>query len=168
MGTRGIELLGGNVDEIKKLLEKAFADEWLAYYQYWVGAKLAMGPMREGVVAELTQHAADELRHAQMVADRLIQIGGTPATAPDKWYDLTNCKYEAPDDPYVRVLLDQNIRAEQCAIDVYKNLMDVTKEKDFATYDAALEILKDELEHEEDLQALLEDMNAMTAREMKK
>ncbi|MFW6210657.1 MAG: ferritin-like domain-containing protein, partial [bacterium] len=165
MGTKGIEILGGNVEEIKTLLEKAYAEEWQAYYQYWLGAKVAKGPMREGVMAELNQHAADELRHAGMVADRLIQIGGTPALSPEKWYGLAECDYEEPSDPYVRVLLDQNIRGEQCAITTYKNILDVTKEKDFVTYNMVLQILQDEVEHEEDLQALLEDMDSMVARE---
>jgi hypothetical protein len=35
----------------------AFADEWLAYYQYWLGAKVVKGPMKEAVIAELLQHA---------------------------------------------------------------------------------------------------------------
>ncbi|HDQ26666.1 MAG TPA: ferritin [bacterium] len=168
MGTKGIEILGGNVKEILALLEKAFADEWLAYYQYWLGAKVAKGPMREGVMAELIQHATDELRHAGMVGDRIIQLGGTPALSPKIWYDLTNCGYDAPEDPYVRSLLEQNIKGEQCAISVYKKMLDVTKDKDFVTYNMALQILQDEVEHEEDLQAIVEDIDMMVSREMKK
>jgi bacterioferritin len=40
----------------------------LAYYQYWLGAKVVKGPMKEAVIAELLQHATDELRHAGLVA----------------------------------------------------------------------------------------------------
>jgi bacterioferritin len=102
-----------------KLLNMAFADEWLAYYQYWLGAKVVKGPMKEAVIAELLQHATDELRHAGMVAGRIIQLGGTPVT-PKKWYDVTNCGYDAPDDPFVKTILDQNIKGERCAIGFYK------------------------------------------------
>ena len=28
-----------DVDQLVKLLNMAFADEWLAYYQYWLGSK---------------------------------------------------------------------------------------------------------------------------------
>ena len=66
-----------DVEQLLKLLNMAFADEWLAYYQYWLGAKVVKGPMKEAVVAELLQHATDELRHADMVAGRIIQLGGT-------------------------------------------------------------------------------------------
>ena len=91
------------------------------------------------------------------VATRIVQLGGTPPTTPQQWFGLSPCAYDAPEDPYVAVLLAQNIAGEQCAISVYKNLMDVTKDKDMVTYNMALTILQQEVEHEEDLQALLED-----------
>lgn len=164
MGTKGreiLESLGIKSADLIKLLNKAFADEWLAYYQYWTGAKVAKGIPREAVIAELTQHAADELRHAGMVADRIIQLGGTPLLEPKDWYTNTNCHYEAPADPDVRALLEQNIRGEQCAIGVYKKIMDYTKDKDPVTYDIALQILQDEVMHEEDLETIKEDIAIM-------
>ena len=164
MGTRGRALLkdmGIDIEKLIDMLNKAFADEWLAYYQYWVGAKLAKGMPREAVVAELLQHATDELRHAGLVADRIIQLGGTPLLEPKEWYDFTNCGYDRPDDPDVRKLLDQNIKGEQCAIGVYKKIIDYTKDKDPVTYDMALKIMEDEIEHEEDLEAIKEDIQVM-------
>lgn len=164
MGTKGRSIVGMDVDELIGLLNRAFADEWLAHYQYWLGAKLAKGPMKDGVIAELLQHAADEMRHADMVANRIIQLGGDPVLTPKAWYDHTNCGYDAPEDPYVRTLLEQNIKGEQCAITVYDALMKTTKDADPVTYELALQILNDEVEHEEDLQGLLEDLDLMLDR----
>ena len=164
MGTRGREILqerGIDIFQLTKMLNQAFADEWLAYYQYWLGAKVAVGMPKEAVVAELTQHANDELRHAGMVADRIIQLGGGPLLDPKTWFDYANCDYDKPDDPNVRVLVEQNIKGEQCAIDVYKKLMDYTRDKDPVTYDMALRILTDEIEHEEDLEAIRADIQMM-------
>ena len=158
MGTRGKEIIKMDVNELIKELNKAVADEWLAYYQYWLGAKIAKGPMRKSVVAELSEHAADELRHADMLTERIIQLGGTPVISPKDWYEITNCGYEEPNDPKVKALLDQNIKAEQCAIDAYQDLINLVKDKDEITYQMIVEILADEVEHEEDLQALVEDM----------
>ena len=53
MGTRGREIVGAGTEKVLTLLNKAFADEWLAYYQYWLGAKVAKGPMKESIIAEL-------------------------------------------------------------------------------------------------------------------
>ncbi|MCX7848359.1 MAG: ferritin-like domain-containing protein [bacterium] len=161
MGTVGRKIVGMDVNELLTLLNKAFADEWLAYYQYWVGAKVVRGPMKEAVIAELDQHAADELNHATLLSARIIQLGGTPLLTPQDWYKHTNCGYDAPEDPFVRNVIEQNVKAEQCAISVYKKLMDVTEGKDMVTYNLALQIMEDEIEHEEDLQNLLEDFELM-------
>jgi bacterioferritin len=161
MGTKGIEIVGMDVKLLLDLLNKAFADEWFAYYQYWLGAKVVKGPMKEAVIAELMQHATDELRHADMVSTRIIQLGGTPVTEPKKWYDVTSCGYDAPDNPFVEAILEQNIKGERCAIGFYKRLLDATQGKDPITYNMVLQILQDEVAHEEDLQALFEDLEFM-------
>ena len=46
MGTKGKAIVGVDVNKLLTQLNKALADEWLAYYQYWVGAKVAVGRMR--------------------------------------------------------------------------------------------------------------------------
>lgn len=164
MGSRGISIVGMDVKKLLTLLNKALADEWLAHYQYWVGSKVVAGPMKDAVIAELVQHAAEEMAHAELLATRIIQLGGTPALTPEQWLKLTNCKYEAPEDPFVQTVLEQNIRGEQCAISVYDELMKVTKEADPVTYNIALQIIEQEVEHEEDLQSLLDDLQMMLSR----
>jgi bacterioferritin len=164
MGTRGREIIGMDVDKLIDLLNRAFASEWLAYYQYWLGAKVIKGPMKDAVAAELNLHATEELAHATLLAGRIIQLGGTPVVSPKDWFALSPCSYDAPTDAYVAVLLDQNIAGEQCAITTYKTMMDVTKDKDMVTYNMALGILEQEVEHEEDLQSLKEDLDLMVQR----
>jgi len=161
MGTKGSAIVGEHRDKIVTLLNKALADEWLAYYQYWVGAKVVKGPMKDAVIAELNQHALDELRHAGLVADRLIQLGGVPLLSPEQWLKHTNCGYDAPEDPYVLAVLAQNIKGEQCAIQVYNELLKTTRDIDPVTYNMVLGILSDEVMHEEDLQNLDEDLSLM-------
>lgn len=161
MGSRGISIVGMDVNELLMLLNKALADEWLAHYQYWVGAKVVAGPMKDAVIAELLQHSTEEMAHAELVSDRIIQLGGTPILTPADWFKLTNCEYEPPTDPFVQAVLEQNIRGEQCAISVYNDLMKKTRDTDQITYNIALQIIEQEIEHEQDLQDLLEDLNLM-------
>lgn len=161
MGTKGKEIVKVNVEKILEMLNRAFADEWFAYHQYWLGAKLAKGPMRNEVVAELEEHAADELKHSIMLINRINQLNGTPPLSPQDWYKKANCKYEPPKNPFVEALLKQNIEGEQCAIEVYNKLLLITKDKDPITYNIALQILEDEIEHEEDLETLLEDLKSI-------
>jgi bacterioferritin len=164
MGTRGREIVGMDVDELLKLLNRALADEWFAYYQYWLGAKVVKGPMKDAVAAELLLHSTEELAHADLVANRIIQLGGKPVTEPKKWYEWSGCGYLPPDDEYVKTILSQNIEGEQCAISYYNDLMKKTKDTDIITYNMVLTILNQEVEHEEDLQALLEDLELMVNR----
>ena len=164
MGTRGREIIGMNVEELLARLNRAYASEWLAYYQYWLGAKVIKGPMKDAVAAELNLHATEELNHAGLLAGRILQLGGVPVTSPEGWGKASPCPYDAPEDPYVAVLLDQNLAGERCAITAYKALMDATEGKDMVTCNLALTILEQEVEHEEDLQNLREDLDLMVER----
>ena len=82
MGQKGRSIVKMDVDELINLLNKALSDEWLAYYQYWIGAKVVKGPMKDAVIAELTLHATEELGHAELLSTRIIQLGGTPVLIP--------------------------------------------------------------------------------------
>ncbi|MCX7916819.1 MAG: ferritin-like domain-containing protein [bacterium] len=159
MERKGIKIVKGNIEEIVEKLNKALSDEWLAYYQYWIGAKVVKGKFREEVANELKEHADEELKHAEMLVDRIIQLGGNPVLSPEEWYKLTNCGYDAPTDANVISVLKQNIKGEQCAIEVYQNLAEYLKDKDNISYYMVLEILKDEIEHEDDLINILEDIS---------
>jgi len=161
MAEIGRAIVKMDVDELISLLNKALADEWLAYYQYWIGSKVVKGPMKDAVTSELQLHATEELSHAELLAERIVQLGGTPVLSPDEWSKITNCGYDAPEDPFVEAILDQNIKGEQCAIDTYQKLLLEVKDKDPVTYNTVLSILEDEVEHEEDLQSLDEDLDMM-------
>lgn len=161
MGQKGREIVKMDVDKLISLLNKALSDEWLAYYQYWIGAKVVKGPMKDAVIAELALHSTEELSHAELLSARIIQLGGTPVLSPKEWLKLTNCGYDEPKDPYVEEILNQNIKGEQCAIRFYSDLLDITREGDPVTYNIVLTILSQEVEHEEDLSALKEDLELM-------
>ncbi len=158
MGTKGREIVKLDVNELIKLLNKAYADEWLAYYQYWVGSKVAEGRMRGIIAKELAEHANEELAHAEKLSERIITLGGKPLITPQELLKESGCGYDAPTDPCTKTLLKQNIKGEQCAIMTYKALLEHVEGKDPITYHLILEILEEEVEHEEDLESLLSDM----------
>jgi len=159
MARKGNSIVKGiEINEIITMLNRAYADEWLAYYQYFIEAKVIKGIMKDAAIAELQQHAADELRHANMVSDRILQLGGTPLLHPQEWFKQTNCGYDAPTKYNVVNILEDAIKGEQCAISVYSEIAETTRNKDIVTYDIVSQILADEVEHEEDLQALHDDI----------
>ena len=158
MGKQAVAISGVDVKELITMLNEALSEEWLAYYQYWIGARLLEGPMRGEVEPELLLHATQELGHATLVVDRIIQLGGIPVLNPDQWSTLARCAYEAPTDPYIEVILNQNLEGERCAIKRYQEIAAFTNGKDFSTYQMAVNILNEELEHEHDIESFLTDL----------
>jgi len=161
MGAHGIEIAGVDVQKLIGMLNGALSEEWLAYYQYWIGARLMEGPMRSEIEPELLLHANQELNHAVLVVGRIIQLGGTPVVHPADWFKFSHCEYDAPTDPYVEVVLNQNLKGERCAIKRYKDLADFTNGKDHTTHQMATTILNEELEHEQDIEDWITDLRRM-------
>lgn len=154
IGRKIVSNAGLNVDELINLLNKAYSDEWLAYYQYWVGAQIASGMLAVSLIPELEEHANEELDHAQKLAKRIIELGGTPVLSPEEWYKKSTCGFLTPKDADAGVLLKQNIQGERCAIEVYNRLLFLVKDKDLITAHLIRQILEEEVEHEQDLENL--------------
>lgn len=161
MGKKAVEIANLEVDKLIQMLNEALSEEWLAYYQYWIGARMMEGPMRSEIEPELLLHATEELAHAELVVNRIIQLGGTPVLNPSQWAGLARCEYEEPIDPYVMNILEQNLRGERCAIQRYQEIAEFTNGKDLATYQMAITILNDEIEHENDIEAFMNDLNRL-------
>lgn len=100
MARESVKILQGKLDveSLISQLNAALAEEWLAYYQYWVGALVVEGAMRADVQSEFEEHAEEERRHAQLLANRIIELEGVPVLDPQKWFELARCKYDAPQE----------------------------------------------------------------------
>ena len=161
MGKTAIGIAKLDVEKLLQMLNEALAEEWLAYYQYWIGARMMEGPMRSEVEPELLLHATQELGHAELVVNRIVQLGGTPLLNPDQWKSFARCAYEEPTDPYIEEILKQNLSGERCAIERYEEIAEFTQGKDHSTYQMAITILNEELEHEHDIEDWLTDIERM-------
>lgn len=163
MAKESVKILQGKLDvqSLISQLNAALSEEWLAYYQYWVGALVVEGVMRPNVQSEFEEHAEEERKHAQMIAKRIIELEGVPVLDPKKWSELARCKYDTPKDFGSVSLLKDNIASERCAILRYQEIADFTNGKDFTTCDIVKKILAEEEEHEQDLQDYLTDIIRM-------
>lgn len=146
--------------ELLNVLNQAFAEEWLAYYQYWIGAQIVEGPMRTSIQSEFMKHAKEELDHAEWLSTRIIQLGGTPVIDPDQWSKIARCKYEVPNDKFATMLLKQNLSSERCAILRYQEICELCFGKDFETFKISAKILHEELDHEQDWEDFLADIDS--------
>ena len=170
MAKESVKILQGKLD-VKSLIDQlnaALSEEWLAYYQYWVGALVVEGAMRADVQGEFEEHAEEERHHAQLIADRIIELEGVPVLDPKKWFELARCKYDSPTAFYSVSLSNQNVSPERCAILRYQEIANFTNGKDYTTCDIAKHILAEEEEHEQDLQDYLTDIARMKESFLKK
>jgi len=159
MGDMARRISKTDVNDLIKTLNEAYAEEWLAYYQYFLGAKLATGMLRPNVVKEFEEHAREEYEHASMLADRIIELGGTPVLNPDDFSKLAKCKYDEPINEDTFSLVKQNLDSERCAIGRYQGICDLTFGKDYETYRVSEHILHQEIEHEQEMEDFLKDFS---------
>ena len=151
-----------NTDYVIKLLKTLFAEEILAWYQYYIVSKFMIGHERPSISKQFEEIAKDELDdHADKILKRISELGGNISNIDDivELKNVANCAYIVPSQPYSTIqLLEDNIKSEACAIKHYIDLINFTKDDDYTTYCMAMDILADEEEHLRDLQDFYADI----------
>lgn len=73
MAKETVNILKDKIDIVELLaqLNAALSEEWLAFYQYWVGSFVVEGAMRGDVQREFQEHAAEEYNHAKLLPTAL-------------------------------------------------------------------------------------------------
>jgi len=158
MGKQARAIVELSLKDLVKDLNKAYADEWLAFYLYWFMAQTVSGKAYEDISEFLMKIAKEELEHAQEVADLIIKLGGVPTANPMELEKNANAPYIMP--PKNTADVNRIIRivteAEAAAIDVYNKIAKKTLGKDNVTYQLVTHILSEEVNHEEMFENLME------------
>jgi bacterioferritin len=158
-GTQTTEKLPATTENnLVTSLNKALADEWLAYYQYWIDAHIIKGLVDEKIKKELLEHAGEELKHADMLVQRILELGGKPLLEPKEWYDFKICGYIRPTSTASKPILQDNLSGEHCAVVEYKKLIASVEKTDPKTHAVLVLILADEEKHVKDLNGLLDEV----------
>jgi len=157
MGKKAREVAGSNGAEIIADLNRAYCDEWLAFYSYWYMAQTVTGPGYEDMAEFLEDIAKQELEHAQELANRIQELGGLPLANPLLLEKNANAPYPQPPAKTsdYRAIVEVVTRAEAGAIEVYDKIAKKTLGKDEVTYQLATHILAEEVQHEEKFEDLL-------------
>lgn len=158
MGKKSREIVELDLKDLIKDLDKAYCDEWLAYYAWWYMAQAVEGKGYEDMAEFLGKIAKDELEHATELAERIIELGGLPSNTLGKVEKGGNSPYPgvmkdlADYDEIVKLVTE----AEAGAIDVYNKIAKKTFGKDHDTYQLAVHIMGEEIGHEEMFENLKE------------
>ncbi len=152
-----VEKAGLDVDALIDKLVKAAAAELTTYYYYTILRMHCTGLEGE-TVKEVAEDARLEDRlHFETLVPRIYELGGKLPKDMKDFHDMAACS-EAylPKDHSVKAILKVLLEAERCAVGVYTDICKMTFGKDPRTYDLALAILHEEVEHEAWFQELLE------------
>jgi bacterioferritin len=114
---------------------------------------MANGIDSTGVATEFLQHAAEEQGHADLVAARIVQLGGRPNMNPADLVTRSHAQYEEGDT--LDAMLREDLIAERIAIESYSEIIRWLGDDDIITRQLMIDILKVEEEHAEDLASLL-------------
>lgn len=147
-----------NIEVLIAMLNSAIADEWLAYFQYWVGSKLVKGKLRPHIQEELKEHAEEELEHAEMLVERVLQLKGDIVKDFEALINISEAGFTQPEPCDSINILEQNVNSEKKAIEVYINILNYIGDNDIVTRMVIEDILQDEEKHRQDLEDILIDI----------
>jgi bacterioferritin len=135
--------------ELLDMLNKAIAAEMQVSIQYMWQHVQWSGVKGFAVKDELENIAKQEMKHAEMIAERLFYLGGTPTTKPDPIFVRENLKD----------MIEQDIKDEENAIKLYKTIIDkARKENDETTNRLFREIMQQEEDHHDTFTTLDEEI----------
>ena len=144
-----VEKAGINVDDLLNLLVANAAAELTTFYYYTV-LRINLIGFEGECLKEIAEDARIEDRnHFEALVPRIYELGGKLPNCMKEFHDLSACPpAKLPPDGEIHAILEVLLKAEQCAVRGYTNICNITAGKDHRTYDLALAILNEEIEHE--------------------
>ena len=136
------------------IFNSAFADEWLSHFQYFLYAQVIKGIDADALKKELEKQSMDELGHAKILSDRIIQLGSTPTV---NIMETSTCGFLPPpeDRTDIKSIIKLVLESERCAIDKYNKLAKKYHMKDLVTHEIFEDLLNDEVSDEQDWEDFL-------------
>jgi len=145
---------GADLDRVLSLLNDSLATEIVCTLRYKAHYFGAQGLNAEPAAAEFLQHAAEEQVHADRLAERINQLGGTPELNPDTVTSRSHTEYKTPEA--LLDMIEEDLVAERIVIQAYSEAIEWLGPNDPTTRRIFEEILADEEEHADDMLTLLQ------------
>ena len=136
-----------------RLLNEALATELVCVLRYKRHHYMATGIHAQAVADEFAEHAAEEQRHADQIAQRITQLGGEPDFNPEGLLGRSHSEY-VPGDGLLE-MIKEDLVAERIAVESYAEMVRYMGDDDPTTRRMLEEILAKEEEHADDLRTLL-------------
>ncbi len=147
------ESYGADRDQVIKVLNEVLATEIVCTLRYRRHYYTASGINADSVKGEFLQHANEEQQHADMVAERIVQLNGDPDFDPKGLATRSHAEYVEGKD--LASMIKEDLVAERIAIETYSEIARWLGDRDPTTRRMIEQILEKEEEHAEDMASLL-------------
>ena len=117
--------------QVLELLDGALATEIVCYLRYKHHHFAARGLDADVAAKEFLEHATEELQHADQIAGRIVQLGGSPNLDPGTLVARSHADYVAGSS--LEEMIRENLVAERIAIDAYRMMLQHLGEGDATT-----------------------------------
>jgi len=145
-----VEKTGVDVDEVVRLLVANAGAELTTFYYYTILRVNLIGLEGEGIKQIAETARIEDRNHFEALVPRIYELGGALPASMTAFHDQSACPPASlPEDPTdITAMLTVLVNAERCAVRGYSQICNLTAGKDHRTYDLALAILNEEIEHE--------------------
>ena len=145
---------GKDLQQALAVLNSALATELVCVLRYKRHSFMAVGIFAEPIAQEFATHASEEQAHADLLAGRIVQLGGAPDFSPDGLSSRAHADYVECDT--LKEMIQENLVAERIAIDTYREMVRWFGDDDPTTKRILEGILAQEEEHADELADLLQ------------
>jgi len=147
--------------EVCTILNEALATELVCILRYQHHYYMATGMHGPAVKAEMKEHWDEEQRHADILAERIRQLGGVPDFSPK---GLTKSHTEYVEGHDLADMVREDLIAERIVCQTYAEIIRFLSDKDPTSRTLMEEILRNEEEHADDLADLLFALDPSTGK----
>ena len=150
------EAYGKETSYVTDVLNDVLASELVCVLRYKRHYYTAQGVHGPTVAAEFLEHANDEQRHADQVAERIVQLGGEPDFDPAVLLQRSHSRYVAGGT--LREMVQEDLIGERIVISTYAEIIRWLGDADPTTRRLMERLLTEEESHADDLRSLMQQL----------
>lgn len=153
---RGAVTSGYKADRetVLRVLNEVLATELVCVLRYKRHYYMATGIHAQSVAQEFLEHANEEQGHADLAAERIVQLGGAPNLNPEGLATRSHSQYI--EGQSLLDMIREDLVAERIVVESYSEIIRYLGNDDPTTPVMIEGILANEEEHAEDMKTLLE------------
>lgn len=140
-------------EKVISVLNEVLATETVCVLRYKNHYYMAKGVHAPGIEEEFLEHANEEQDHADKVAKRIAELGGTPNLNPKGLSERSHAEYGTGET--LNEMIQEDLVAERIAIATYSEIVRWLGNDDPTTRRLIEELLAKEEEHADDMAKLL-------------